>query len=54
MLVKIEVVVPSVLWQWEYALFLRVYMYKGVAIVEIDVSDGADEHTSCLGTKDSL
>lgn len=50
MLVEIQVVVASVLWQWEYALFLGVYMYKGIAIVEIDVSDGADEHTSSLGT----
>ena len=49
-LVEIKVVVPFVFGQREDVFLFGVNMYKSVAIVEIDVSDGADKHTSRLGT----
>ena len=49
-LVEIKVVVPFVFGQGEYVFLFGVNVHKRVAIVEVDVSDGADKHTSCLGT----
>ena len=49
-LVEIKVVVPFVFGQGEDVFLFGVNVYKGVAIVEVDVSDGADKHTSCLST----
>ena len=49
-LVEIKVVVPFVFGQGEDVFLFGVNVHKRVAIVKVDVSDGADKHTSCLGT----
>ena len=45
-LVEIKVVVSFVFGQREDVFLFGVNMHKSVAIVEIDVSDGADKHAS--------
>ena len=49
-LVEIKVVVPFVFGQGEDVFLFGVNVHKRVAIVEVDVSDGADKHASGLST----
>jgi hypothetical protein len=54
MTVEIKVVVTVVFRQRENVLLHRVNVDEVIAVIEIDVSDGGNHHTTGLGTLDGL
>ena len=52
--VEVEMIVPVVFGQRKQVFGLWVDMGERLPIVEVNVSDGGDDHTACLGARDGL